>query len=105
MPDIPTSPAGAMFGPNGPDTTLGNKALQPKPKPEGPEPTAGLGGHIDEVLGSVKGLGAKVKEELRSALMAKFGDQDLLATLSKGAAAMQSPKGPKGQPQMMGIRG
>ena len=66
MPDIPTSAAGAMFGPTGPDTSLGNKALQPKPKPEAPEAEPeGLRGHIDEVLASVKGLGEKVKEQLR----------------------------------------
>ena len=113
MPDIPTSAAGAMFGPTGPDTSLGNKALQPKPKPEAPEAEhEGLRGHIDEVLASVKGLGEKVKEQLRSALMAKFGDQGLLSTLSKGAAAAPQPmpQGPKGQgiqarPQAMGIRG
>ena len=110
MPDIPSSPAGALFGPNGPDTSLGNKALQPvkpKPKPEASEESPAAA-QIEEVLASVKGLGAKMRDQLKAALMDRFGDVLSQAT----AAAVKpapAPAGVKpdgtGSPQMMGIRG
>ena len=109
MPDVPSA-AGAMFGPNGPDTSLGNKALQPvkpKPKPEAPEESPAAA-QIEEVLASVKGLGAKMRDQLKAALMDRFGDVLSQAT----AAAVKpapAPAGVKpdgtGSPQMMGIRG
>ena len=110
MPDVPSSPAGALFGPNGPDTSLGNKALQPvkpKPKPEASEESPAAA-QIEEVLASVKGLGAKMRDQLKAALMDRFGDV-------LGQAAAEAPKavpavkpGPAGPPpglQTVGIRG
>ena|SRR6516162_4003459 len=109
MPDVPSA-AGAMFGPNGPDTSLGNKALQPvkpKGKPEAEESPAAA--QIEEVLASVKGLGAKMRDQLKAALMDRFGDV-------LGQAAAEAPKavpavkpgpaaGPGPDAQTVGIRG
>ena len=111
MPDPIPSAAGAMFGPNGPDTSLGNKALQPvkpKPKPEASEESPAAA-QIEEVLASVKGLGAKVRDQLKAALMDRFGDV-------LGQAAAEAPPvkpvtpvkpGPAAPPdaQTVGIRG
>ena len=111
MPDPIPSAAGAMFGPNGPDTSLGNKALQPvkpKPKPEAAEESPAAA-QIEEVLASVKGLGAKMRDQLKAALMDRFGD-----VLGQAAAAAPPVKpvtpvkpGPAAPPdsQAVGIRG
>jgi hypothetical protein len=110
MADVPSA-AGALFGPSGPDRQLGNKALQPGKEADTGEQPIGIEGQIDEVLASVKGLGAKVRDSLRSALIAKFGSQDFLSTLSKGAAEAPRSMGPMPKagipvkPQAMGIRG
>ena len=116
MPDVPTA-AGAMFGPNGPDTSLGNKALQPKALPKKPpeaedNPAAA---QIEEVLASVKGLGAKMRDQLKAALMDRFGDilGQATAAAPPGVKPAPGPTGVKpgvkpdgtGSPQMMGIRG
>ena len=111
MPDVPSA-AGAMFGPNGPDTSLGNKALQPvkpKGKPEAEESPAAA--QIEEVLASVKGLGAKMRDHLKAALMDRFGD-----ILGQATAAAPPVKpvpavkpgpaaGPPPDSQAVGIRG
>jgi hypothetical protein len=101
-----------MFGPNGPDTSLGNKALQPvkpKPKPEAAEESPAAA-QIEEVLAGVKGLGAKVRDQLKAALMDRFGD-------ILGQAAAEAPvkpvapvkpgpaAGPPPDAQTVGIRG
>jgi len=116
MPDPIPSAAGAMFGPNGPDTSLGNKALQPvkpKPKPEASEESPAAA-QIEEVLASVKGLGAKMRDQLKAALMDRFGDVlgQAAAEAPKAVPAVKpgpAPAGVKpdgtGSPQMMGIRG
>ena len=114
MPDIPSSPAGALFGPNGPDTSLGNKALQPvkpraKPEAEAEAPS-GAEAQIEEVLASVKGLGAKVRDQLKAALMDRFGDVLSQATAAAPPVKPVTPvkPGPAGPPpdsQAMGIRG
>jgi len=113
MPDPIPSAAGAMFGPNGPDTSLGNKALQPvkpKPKPEAAEESPAAA-QIEEVLASVKGLGAKVRDQLKAALMDRFGD--ILGQATAAAPPAGPPRGigkdmpptGAGSPQTMGIRG
>ena len=114
MPDIPSSPAGALFGPNGPDTSLGNKALQPKALPKKPPEAeeSPAAAQIEEVLASVKGLGAKVRDQLKAALMDRFGDVlgQAAAEAPKAVPAVKpAPAGVKpdgtGSLQMMGIRG
>ena len=113
MPDVPTA-AGALFGPSGPDTSLGNKALQPmkpkaKAKPEAEAPS-GPEAQIEEVLASVKGLGAKVRDQLKAALLDRFGDVlgQATAEAPKSVPPVKPAAGPSdgtGSPQMMGIRG
>ena len=116
MPDPIPSAAGAMFGPNGPDTSLGNKALQPKALPKKPPEAeeSPAAAQIEEVLASVKGLGAKVRDQLKAALMDRFGDvlSQAAAEAPKAVPAVKpapAPAGVKpdgtGSPQMMGIRG
>jgi hypothetical protein len=112
MPDVPSSPAGALFGPNGPDTSLGNKALQPvkpKGKPEA-EPEGSAAAQIEEVLASVKGLGVKVRDQLKAALMDRFGD--ILGQATAAAPPVKpvtpvkpGPAGPPPDTQTVGIRG
>src|SRR6516225_9278834 len=100
MPDIPSSPAGALFGPNGPDTSLGNKALQPKALPKKPPEAeeSPAAAQIEEVLASVKGLGAKVRDQLKAALMDRFGDV-------LGQAAAEAPKAvPAVKPAPAGVK-
>jgi hypothetical protein len=102
-----------MFGPNGPDTSLGNKALQPvkpKGKPEASEESPAAA-QIEEVLASVKGLGAKMRDQLKAALMDRFGDVLGQATAAAPPVKPVTPvkpgpaAGPAPDSQAVGIRG
>jgi hypothetical protein len=84
--------------------------VKPKAKPEAEDNPAAA--QIEEVLASVKGLGAKVRDQLKAALMDRFGDMlgQAAAEAPKAVPAVKpGPAGVKpdgtGSPQMMGIRG